>query len=200
MSKIASEAMGKAEQLKDEDLTPHKEALNKADEVNKQVRANAEKEEARKQWAEAETKSAEQWELYKNLNAEKKRILSAASFPVPGLGFDSEQVTLNGNPFSQASSAERIRAAVAISLARAGQLPLILIKDASVLDAKSLQVLADEAQARGAQVFAEIVANRDDEGNYDRECSVFIYDGQIDSKESKNYDIEAQPTLEGVGA
>ena len=200
LSKIASEAICKAELLKDEDLTPFKTALDEADEVNKQVRANAEKEEARKQWAEAETKSAEQWELYKNLNAAKKRILSEASFPVPNLGFDSEQVTLNGNPFSQASSAERIRAAVAISLARAGQLPLILIKDASVLDAKSLQVLADEAQARGAQVFAEIVANRDDEGNYDKECSFFIYDGQIDSKESKNYDIDAQPTLEGVGA
>ena len=74
------------------------------------------------------------------------------------------------------------------------------LNDASVLDAKSLQVLADEAQARGAQVFAEIVANRDDEGNYDKECSFFIYDGEIDSKDAKDYDIDAQPTLEGVTA
>jgi recombinational DNA repair ATPase RecF len=200
LTKMAESRMSKANQLKDEDLTPFREALNSAERTNIMVRENAAKEAARVEWSKAEAESGRQWEAYQGLNLDKKHILSEASFPVPNLGFDSEQVTLNGNPFSQASSAERIRAAVAISLARAGQLPLILIKDASVLDAKSLQVLADEAEARGAQVFAEIVANRDDDGNYDKECSLYIYDGMLDSKESKDYDLDAQPTLEGVGA
>ncbi len=196
----ASKAVSEAEQLKDEDLAEFHAQINSAERTNIMVRENAAKEAARAEWSKAEAESGSQWESYQVLNAEKKRILSEASFPVPGLGFDSEQVTLNGNPFSQASSAERIRAAVAISLARAGQLPLILIKDASVLDAKSLQVLADEAEARGAQVFAEIVANRDDEGNYDKQCAFFIYDGMLDSKDAKNYDLDAQPTLEEVSA
>ena len=114
----------------------------------------------------------------KALENEKKEMLAAAKFPVDGLGFDSKGITLDGQPFAQASHAQMVRASMAIALMQRGRVAPILIKDASTIDKKMLRLIADIAKEYGAQVFAEVIANKEDDGSYDRECSFIIEDGR----------------------
>ena len=106
------------------------------------------------------------------IDAEKASALAAAQWPVEGLGFGEEGVTFNGLPIEQASSAEQTRVAVAIGLALNPELPVVLIRDGSLLDEDSLAAVAKQAAERGAQVWIERVGNG-------KECSVIIEDGEV---------------------
>lgn len=106
------------------------------------------------------------------VDAEKQKALAAAPFPVPGMAFSDDDVLLGGLPFSQASTAQKIRASVAMALARAGQLRVLLVKAGNDLDKKSLALLAEIAKEHQAQVWVERVAEAPGE------VTVFLEDGE----------------------
>lgn len=106
----------------------------------------------------------------------KADTLAKSKFPVDGLAFDENGVTFCGIPFKQCSSAEQLRVSVAMGLAMNPELRLILIRDGSLLDYESLQMIADMAGQANAQIIIERVG----EG---AECSVIIEDGMV--KETK---------------
>jgi hypothetical protein len=106
------------------------------------------------------------------IDDQKAAALAAAQWPIPGLGFDGEGVTFQGVPLDQASSAEQTRIAVAIGLALNPKLPVVLIRDGSLLDDTSLAAVAEQAKAAGAQVWIERVGKG-------AECSVVIEDGEV---------------------
>jgi DNA repair exonuclease SbcCD ATPase subunit len=89
--------------------------------------------------------------------ANKVAAIAAAKMPVPGITFGDGEVLLNGVPFSQASSAEQLRASVAIAAAMNPKLRVIHVRDGSLLDAESLQLLSQFATENDLQVWAEIV-------------------------------------------
>lgn len=94
-----------------------------------------------------------------DINAEREAAIAAAKMPVPGLGFSDDGVTLNGVPFSQASTAEQIRAGVAMGMATNPALRVMLVKDGSLLDAKSLALLEELAEQHDAQIWLEKVSD-----------------------------------------
>jgi len=108
-------------------------------------------------------------------DAEKRKLLEAAKFPVEGLAFDANGVTFNGLPFEQASSAEQLRVSVAMGIALNPKLQVLLIRDGSLLDAASLQMIAEMAAAAKAQVWLERVGKG-------QECSVIIEDGMVEER------------------
>lgn len=152
--------------------------MSQIEQLNQKVRDNQARIKAAEEWKAAEAELGQQIEKRKRLEQDKKDALSKAAFPVEGLAFDSQQIIFNGQPFGQASQAERIRVATAIALAMRGRVAPIFIRDASTLDAHSLEAIADMAERHGAQVFAEIVANRKDDG-FDRDCTFYVVDGQL---------------------
>lgn len=77
------------------------------------------------------------------LDKAKADAIAAAKLPVPGLAFDDNGLTLNGRPFVNASTAERLRTAVALAMATCGDLKLVLIDEGSELDSKSMAIIAD---------------------------------------------------------
>ncbi len=166
-----------AAKLKKIDIAELSAAMEDVDLTNQKVRANVARKKAQEDLAEFVESVSKASEIVKAKESEKRAKLSAAEFPVEGLAFDAQQVTLNGFAFSQASHAEQIRAAVAISLAQRGKLGLVLIRDASTIDKKTLRLIAEECEKQGAQVFAEIVANQEAEG-FDRECAFYIVEGE----------------------
>lgn len=91
------------------------------------------------------------------IDARKKTLLEHAPFPVEGLGFGATGVTFNGVPLEQASSAEQLRVALGMGIAANPTLKVILIRDGSLLDAKSLELVAQQADAAGVQVWLEVV-------------------------------------------
>lgn len=139
---------------------------------NRKYRENAERMKVAHQ---ADQKAAASEELTKQIEAlddQKREALEAASFPVPGLSFDDGGVLVNGIPFQQASAAEQVRISVAMGLSLNPTLKVLLVRDASLLDEKSMELVAKMAAEHGGQVWLEKVGNGE-------ECHVVIEDGMV---------------------
>jgi DNA repair exonuclease SbcCD ATPase subunit len=104
----------------------------------------------------------------------KREKLAETKMPIEGLAFNDEGVTLAGLPLAQASSAEQLRASVAIGLAMHPKLRVLLVRDGSLLDEQSLV-------GKGA------------------ECSVIIEDGHV-AAESKPERAQASLPMREPGA
>lgn len=88
----------------------------------------------------------------------REDALKAAKFPVPGLSIDQEgHVIFMGNPLKQCSSAEQIRVGIALAAAANPKLKVAFIRHGSLLDAKSMQLVAEIASQHGMQIWIERV-------------------------------------------
>jgi hypothetical protein len=99
-------------------------------------------------------------------------LIAKADYPVPGLGFADDEVTFNGLAFMQASNAEQIKVSIAMGMALNPKLRVMRIKDGSLLDADSMNVVEAMANEHDFQVFVEIV---DVTGKF----GVYLVDGEI---------------------
>lgn len=103
-------------------------------EVNENVKRAQEREKylniARKLEAESEalTKKIE------DRKEERRKAIAASDMPLPGLTFGDDEILLNGEPFEQASTAEKMTVGVALACFRNPDLRLIWVRDASLLD------------------------------------------------------------------
>lgn len=88
---------------------------------------------------------------------QKATAISSAKFPIEGLGFGANEVLLDGVPFEQGSTAEQLRASCAIAMAMNPEIRVITIRDGSLLDDKSMAVLADLAKGNDFQLWIEVV-------------------------------------------
>ena len=102
----------------------------------------------------------------------KREAVAAAEMPVPGLQFGEGVVLMDGVPFDQASDAEKLRVSVAIAMASNPKLRVVRVRDGSLLDAESLQILGEMAADRDYQVWIERV---DDTGK----VGFVIEDGRL---------------------
>ncbi len=152
---------------------PILDRINSAEGTNQKVRGNRERNRIVTAHTEAHADSDELTYKIEQIDDDKQRAMSEAKWPVDGLGFNEAGVTMNSLPFEQASSAEALRVSVAIGLALNPELPVLLIRDGSLLDESSLRMLAEMAEAKeDGQVWVE----RAGEG---AECSVIIEDGHV---------------------
>lgn len=154
------------------EVAPIKAKIDSAESDNRKVRANAARAtlcaSLAKKVAEAKTHDSE----IEKLDDLKTNLLKSAKFPVEGLTVEDSGVMFNGVPFLQSSSAEQLRVSLAMGLAMNPKLKVMLIRDGSLLDSKSLAIVAEMAKTADAQVWIERVG----EGS---ECSVIIEDGHV---------------------
>lgn len=139
------------------DLTPLEHRLEQAESLNAQHRAHQDRALAEQAVAELRAQSEAYTASLKAREAERAAVIAAADMPVPGLGLSADGVTLNGHPLDQASSAEQLRLATAIAMARDTKLRVLRIKDGSLLDAQSLAVIGEMAETHNWQVWLEVV-------------------------------------------
>lgn len=90
---------------------------------------------------------------------DRTAAIAAAKMPVPGLGLADGAVTLDGVPFEQASDAEKLKVSVALAMASNPKLRVVRVRDGSLLDADSLRVLGEMADANDCQVWLEKVSD-----------------------------------------
>lgn len=146
--------------LQDIPLDEITKAIGEAEEVNRKVRANVARATVAEKLDAATTKAAVLTTKLETLDADKRGQLSAAKFPVDGLSIDLVNeggVLFKGFPFSQASSAEQLRVSVAMGMALNPTLRVMCIRDGSLLDEDSMQMLADMAEAGDYQFWIETV-------------------------------------------
>jgi ATPase subunit of ABC transporter with duplicated ATPase domains len=153
------------------DPAPIKERMAKAEEINRQVRANRTYKETEAKAAEYKKQADDLTKQIEAIDEDKEKQLKAAKFPVDGLSFDSEGVLYNGVPFGQASQAERIRVSVSIAAALNPKLRIALIRDGSLLDSESMKLLNELAAEKDMQIWIESVMDEKEPG-----C-IFIEDG-----------------------
>jgi DNA repair exonuclease SbcCD ATPase subunit len=106
------------------------------------------------------------------IEEEKRQSLESAQFPIAGLSFDETGVIYQGQPFDQASTAEKIKVSMAMALAMNPALRVVLIRDGSTLDADSMKVVEEMARERDAQIWVERVADGEKVG-------IVIEDGSV---------------------
>jgi DNA repair exonuclease SbcCD ATPase subunit len=102
----------------------------------------------------------------------KEKAIRDAKFPVEGIGFSDDGVTLNGLPVKQASGAEALRLSVAVGAALNPKLRTMLVRDGSLLDDSNLALLAQLAAGHDFQIFMERVGKRD-------QMAIIIEDGTV---------------------
>lgn len=147
--------------------------IRQAERTNAQVRENRAYAEARAKVESLAKVSDEMTDTLARLDSEKRERIASAKYPVDGLGFgDDGVVTFGGVPLSQASQAEQIRVSMAIGLALNPELRVVLIRDASLLDDKSLALVAEMAKRADAQVWLERVSKHD-------AGSIVLEDGEV---------------------
>ena len=98
-------------------------------------------------------------ERLKGIRATIDKLLSHTKFPIEGMSYDhqSKLLMIGEVPFSNASQAERIKAAAAIAMAGNPRLKVIFAREGSLLDANSQLQLAEIAEANGFQLWLEVV-------------------------------------------
>lgn len=139
------------------DLKPITERLATAESTNQKVRQNKARQETEK-FAEMIRLQADG--LTKQIEAvdkQKETELAAAKFPVPGMSFNETGVLFNGLPFVQASTAEKLRASVAMAAALNPKLRVMLVRSGNDLDRNGLRLLAELAKEHDLQVWLERV-------------------------------------------
>lgn len=157
-------------ELKDPDLTVVYKQIAGAEAINHAILARKAR---AKLFGELELKRAESVALSDKLEAlltAKEKLLKNARVPVPGLGFNSDGLTLNGFPIEEASEAERTAAVVAIGLAQNPHLRFVTLKNGNDIDDAGMAALAALAEASNAQLIIERMAHDD------AECTILIQD------------------------
>jgi DNA repair exonuclease SbcCD ATPase subunit len=123
---------------------------------------------ARRRWEDACARAEAAREAHEDaerrlevLELQKADALAKAETPLDEVDFDGDHVLLNGVPFQQASDAEQLRASLGIAMAMSPRVKDIWVKDGSLLDADSLELVREAADARGYRVWLERVGEGD---------------------------------------
>lgn len=166
------EAAGEYAVAQKPDLAAVREKLAKAEQTNSAVRLKKERAAVGEKLRAKEKEAAALTEKVEAADKSKADALGKAQFPVEGLSFSDEGVTLNDVPFEQASAANQLRVSLAIGLSINPTLKVVLIRDGSLLDDNSMRIVAEMAEEAGAQVLIERVWR---EG----EIGIYIEDGHV---------------------
>lgn len=154
------------------DIEPIRSRIDNAETINAGVRRKQERQQVLDQLEDWREKQDALTARIADLDKTREAGLAAAEFPVPGLGFDDDGVTLDGVPFAQASAAEQLRVSVAMAMALNPKVRIIRITDGSLLDSENLALIEEMAGANGFQVWIERV---DESGA----VGVVIEDGEV---------------------
>tara|TARA_Y100000361_G_scaffold151942_1_gene170321 strand:- start:1248 stop:2576 length:1329 start_codon:yes stop_codon:yes gene_type:complete len=107
------------------------------------------------------------------IKREKHAAVAEASLPVDGLQLTENGVLLNGLPFSQASTMQRIMTSTRIAMAANPTLRLLVCKHGSELDVAALEALEALCREKDFQMLVEIVTR----SNADRDVCSLVLDG-----------------------
>jgi len=146
--------------------------LGNAQTINEAVERRLRREEVAEEAKASEAAARKATEMIEEADARRQELLASADLPIGGLGVDDDGVLLNGQPFSQASAAERLRTSVAMAMAMNPRLRVIRIADASLLDSSNLALISQMAEDKDFQVWLEVV----DES---KQMGFVIEDGQV---------------------
>jgi len=177
------------EKFPDMNIEGLREALNNAEAHNKKAEEVKRYKDVEER---LEAKSKESLGFDRQIEAkklEKEAIILMSDLPIEGLGVE-EDITYNGIPFKQLSSAEQIKVSSLIGMSMNPELRVMFIKDGSLLDDVSFEELNKLAEEMDYQVWVEVVSN-------ESELGFEIEDGEV---VNKNESLEAEIRMDKIEA
>ena len=154
------------------DPAPIQARLLAIDETNAAVRFKVEKARLTVERDKALQQSAALTAKLETIDKKKADAIAAAKMPLDGLSFDADGVLYQGVPFSQSSSAERLRVGIAMAMALNPKIRVIRITDGSLLDSENMALIEEMAGEHDFQIWIERV---DETGT----VGITIEDGQV---------------------
>jgi hypothetical protein len=139
------------------DLSAIQQRIEEGQRLNKQLEAAVAREKVQEELSAAKAKADKLTKAMEQREEQKRTAIAAAKMPVVGLSFGDGEVTYNGLPMSQASSAEQLRVSTAIAMQLNPKLRVLRIADGSLLDESNMRMLADMATAEDFQLWIETV-------------------------------------------
>lgn len=153
------------------DLDPIREQIRTAEDLNQKIRANRVFLMNRKKATELSRRyEILQIEIEK-IDDKKRDSLNAAEWPIPGLGFDGDDITFDGIPFSQISESQQWQIATAIAFKLNPQ-GIVFMRQMGGLDKDSRDAIRARASDLGVQLFLEVVDDAED-------VEILIEDGGV---------------------
>jgi len=150
----------------------YRSKIENVESTNRAVRAKKQHAVVVARGVEIESKISALTKAIDEIDKTKTDALASAKFPVDGLSFSDTGVIYKGVPFSQCSSAERLRVSIAIAMAANPKLRVIRITDGSLLDKKNMAIIEEMAAANDYQIWVEKV---DESGK----VGIYIENGEV---------------------
>lgn len=161
-------------EIKPEDTEEIREKIESAEDHNAKFRQSQERNRIASELKTEQAESDRLTEAIAELDRKKQKMLSDAPWPVEGLGItDDGTVTYRGLPLSQASSAEQLRVSLAMGMAANPKLRVLIIRDGSLIDDQTMEVIREMVADAGYQVWIEKVSGTG-EG-----CTLMISEGRV---------------------
>jgi DNA repair exonuclease SbcCD ATPase subunit len=131
--------------------------LTRANETNAAIQRAAHYRQLEKDLAAADEAWAAIDKRMKERDAERDAAIARAKMPIEKLSIANGEVVYSGLPLSQASNAEQIRVSMAIGMAANPKLRVLCVRDGSLMDDDSLQLVDKLAKEHKYQVLMERV-------------------------------------------
>lgn len=142
-----------------QDASAYSEKIKQAEQINSIIDLRDNRALEEKALRTAQKTADELTAQMQGLQERKRAAIESAKLPVTGLEFGEGELLLNGVPLAQLSAAEQLKLSMDIAMAENPKLRVILLKDASLLDAQSMDYIRRRAEAEGYQIWAERVAS-----------------------------------------
>lgn len=162
--------------LLDESTEELEESIRSAEEINRKVRANLDKEKA-------ETDAADYRRQYEGLTGqiehlrlEREQLLESSPLPLPGLSVEKGVLTYQGQQWDNLSGSDQLKVATAIVRAVKPQCGFVLVDKLEQMDLDTMREFSAWAESEGLQVIATRVSTGG-------ECSIIISNGYAEGAE-----------------
>lgn len=162
----------RAQQIMVVDTAPMREELASLEATRQRVAMANRKKELADTIKNLRLESDAHTETLADIENQKIEAIESAALPVSGLSFDTDGVTFNGLPLSEASTSEQIRIGMSIAMKLHPELKVVIIRQGNDLDEDAQAEVARIAAEEGYQVLMECVGK-------DGPATVVIEDGEV---------------------
>jgi DNA repair exonuclease SbcCD ATPase subunit len=167
------------------DIASVKQRIADADQINKKIRENEKYLELEQELKKSRKEWQDLTDRLKDIQDKRAEAVANAKWPIEGMELNEDGLLMNGLPFEQASTSQRIMASVKVGMALNPKLRLLVCQHGSDLDNDTLSVLEQAAKENDFQLLIETVTRTEAD---EERCAVIIEDGRVVGAEELDVD------------
>lgn len=133
--------------------------INNAETINHNVRQKQAATNARDRAAKLKAESETFTKRLGELDRHRDQAVAKIELPIAGLTTDGQDVFINNIPLAQCSTSQQLKIGMALAMKLNPKLRIILIREGSMLDSKSLSQITSMAETNDYQLWIEKVAD-----------------------------------------